>query len=341
MPVTIKDIARIADVSHSTVSRALTGHEGIPLETAGRIKKIASDLGYIPSAVARGLKTNRSQALGVIVSRIDDPFFSEILQGIEELFQGVGYSLFVAASNHDKVREKDIARSMVQHRIDGLIICSTHFRADHYNLMRQYGFPIVVVGNHEIADYQHMVYHDDFFGSCQVARYLIELGHRKIGFIGNRKMERTTQGRLDGFAHEMSAARLPIRKEWIFHSSSDQIEGGVIGTRHFMSLADRPSAIICFNDMMAIGVLRALHEQDVSVPADCSVVGFDDIIFAAYTQPTLTTFAQPKYQLGHEAAKMMYALIQSPAGEAKEMNQTRMLRGKLIVRESSAEQKTR
>lgn len=336
MAVTIKDIAKVAEVSHSTVSRALSGHTGIPRETVERIKKIATDLGYVPSAVARGLKTNRSQALGIIVSRIDDPFFSEILQGIEDVFQEVGYSLFVAASNRDFNREKAIAKTMMEHRVDGLIVCTTQFGEDHYRLLKQYGFPIVAVGNHELSNYQHMVCHDDFYGSCQVTRYLIELGHEKIAFLGNVHAERTTQGRLNGFYHEMNAAGLPVPEGYVFHSPNDQLEGGEIGAAHFITLVDPPTAIMCFNDMMALGVIKALREVGVHVPRDCSVVGFDDIPFAAYTYPPLTTFQQPKYQLGYEAARMMYALLQSQPDFSAAQDQTLIFRGKLIPRETTA-----
>jgi DNA-binding LacI/PurR family transcriptional regulator len=334
--ITIKDIAKIAEVSHSTVSRALSGHPGIPAETAERIKKLASDLGYVPSVVARGLKTNRSQALGVIVSRIDDPFFSQILQGIEDVFQEVGYSLFVAASNRDPSREKDIAQAMLEHRVDGLIVCTTQFGEEHYRLLKQYGFPIVAVGNHELTDYQHMVCHDDYYGSCQVASHLIELGHQRIAFLGNARAERTTQGRLNGFLQEMHAAGLSIPDDYIFVSPGDQLEGGDIGARHFIALPHPPTAIMCFNDMMAIGVIKTLRETGWSVPRECSVVGFDDIPFAAYTNPPLTTFEQPKYQLGYQAAKMMDALLQSPGEMNSTPGQTMMLQGRLVVRGTTA-----
>ena len=336
MTITIKDIARAANVSHSTVSRALSGNSGIPEETADRIKRIAARMGYVPSAVARSLKTNRSQVLGVIVSRIDDPFFSEILQGIEDVLQAEGYSLFVAASNRDGVREKTIARTMLEHRVDGLIVGTTQFGEEHYNLLRQSGLPIVAVGNRELNGLKNTVYHDDFYGCSEVARHLIELGHRQIGFLGNARAERTTEGRLKGFQQEMKAARLPIRKEEIFVTELDQIQGGEAGAQYFMNLPERPTAIMCFNDMMAIGVMKTFRNAGVRIPQQVSVVGFDDIPFAAYTAPSLTTFAQPKYQLGYEAAKMMSRLLHMDSNEAPKESPAKMLRGELIIRETTS-----
>jgi DNA-binding LacI/PurR family transcriptional regulator len=336
MTVTIKDIAKVAGVSHSTVSRALSGHPGIPKETADRIIKIASDLGYVPSAVARGLKTKRSNALGVIVNRIDDPFFSEILQGIEDVLQDAGYSLFVAASDRDSRREKTIVQAMRERRVDGVIICTTQFGEEHRSQLERYGFPIVAIGNREGTDYQWLVYHDDFYGSVQITKYLIELGHKKIAYLGNSRAKRTTRGRLDSFLNEMNAAGLQILNEYIFHCPNGKPEGGETGAKQCVELSDPPTAIVCFNDMMAIGVVKALREAGKHVPNDCSVVGFDDIPFAAYTYPALTTFKQPKYQLGYEAAQMMYTFLQSQPKANSTQGKKLMLRGKLIVRGTTA-----
>lgn len=335
MATTIKDVAKIAGVSHSTVSRALSGHPGIPKETADRIKKIASDLGYVPSAVARGLKTKRSDAVGVIVNRIDDPFFSKILQGIEDVLQSAGYSLFVAASNRDPNREKTIVQAMRERRVDSIIVCTTQFSEAHRSQLEKYGLPLVAIGNSENPEYRWLVYHDDHYGSVQVAKYLIEAGHKKIAFLGNARAERTTQGRLAGFLQEMNNASLSVPPEYIFNCPNGQPEGGEIGAKYCLGLEDSPTAMICFNDMMAIGVVKTFREAGIQVPTDYSVIGFDDIPIAAYTYPSMTTFEQPKYELGHHAAVMMSALLHSRSDIHSAKNQTIMLRGKLIVRETT------
>ena len=336
LAVTIKDIAKIAGVSHSTVSRALSGHPGIPKETADRIKIIASDLSYVPSAVARGLRTSRSNALGVIVNRIDDPFFSQILQGIEDVLQEAGYSLFVAASNRDPSREKAIVQAMRERRVDGVIVCTTQFGDEHRFQLEHYGYPIVAIGNLEGTNYKWLVYHDDFYGSVQITKHLIESGHKRIAYLGNSRAERTTRGRLKGFMQEMNAAGLSIPDEYIFQCPNGRPEGGEIGAKHCADLAKSPTAIMCFNDMMAIGAVKALREAGLQVPNDCSVVGFDNIPIAAYQYPPLTTFEQPKYQLGFKAAQMMYTFLQLQSAISSAQGKTLMLRGELIVRESTA-----
>jgi DNA-binding LacI/PurR family transcriptional regulator len=335
--VTIKDIAKLAGVTHSTVSRALHGHPGIAPETVARIKQIADELGYVPSAVARGLKTNRSQALGVIVSRIDDPFFGEILQGIEDVSQQAGYSLFVAASQRNFEREQVIVQAMGERRVDGLIICSTNFEKEHENKLKTYGIPIVAVDNQALSDYQYSIYHDDFYGSQQATGHLVDLGHRKIAYLGNQEAGRTTQDRLDGFCQALRGADYPVHDEYIFHGPNGLPEGGVAGAQYFVHLADPPTAIVCFNDMMAVGVLQGLRVSGVEVPLKCSVVGFDNINISAYTHPPLTTFEQPKYQLGSAAAGMMMKLLDTSSdGGSPVQPENRILRGKLVVRRSSA-----
>jgi len=337
MPVTIKDIARKAGVAHTTVSRALRGSSLISPATTERVRKIAAEMGYHPSAAARSLKTNRSQALGVIVSSIDDPYFSEILQGIEEAAQDSGYSLFMAASQRDSERERHIVQVMREHRVDGVIICSTSFSAEQSQQFLKYGIPIVAVNNQAAEDYRYSIYHDDVDGSRQVTRHLIDLGHAHIAYLGNSLSGRTTLDRLSGFQQEMNAARLPVPPEYIHHVPGGGAEDGLAGLEHFLSLSDRPTALVCYNDMMAIGVLQGLQAAGVQVPEQMSVTGFDNIIFSAYTNPPLTTFDQPKRFIGAEAARLLLDLLQSPARDgASAQPKVRMLKGNLLVRATTA-----
>ena len=208
MPITIKDIAKQAGVSHATVSRALRNSSLISVETTDRIRQIALEVGYQPSAAARSLKTNRSQVLGVIVSSIADPFFSEILFGIEECAQEGGYSLFIAASQNDPSRERKIVQTMMEQRTEGVIICSSSFGSEQGRQLLAYGFPIVVVNHQGAENFNFSIYHDDIDGSRQITRHLIDLGHKRIAYLGNSLSGRTTQDRLTGFQTEMENAGL-------------------------------------------------------------------------------------------------------------------------------------
>lgn len=336
MVITIKDIAKRAGVSHSTVSRALHGSPLIPDHTAERIRQVADELGYLPSAAARSLKTKRTQVLGVVLSSLEDPFFGEILQGIDNVAQECGYRLFVGASQRDPQREQKIVQAMMEHRVDGVIICSTSFSSEQSNLLAEYGLPIVVVNNQAAEDYRYSIYHDDVDGSRQVTRHLIDLGHRRIAYLGNLSSGRTTQDRLTGFQIEMQAARLPISDDYIYQVPGGGPEQGLTGVGHFLKLLLQPTAIICYNDMMAIGVLKGLLQAEKRVPEDVSVTGFDNIIFSAYSRPPLTTLDQPKRFIGAEAARLVLGLLQMPTyNQIAPEPKIRLLRGHLLVRDST------
>jgi len=337
MPVTIKDIARQTGVSHSTVSRALHGSPLIARHTAERIRKAALRLGYLPSAAARSLKTHRSQALGVIVSSVEDPFFGEILQGIEEVAQKSGYSLFMAASQRDPDREQAIVQAMSEHRVDGVIICSAAFQAEQRRQFLAYGVPIVVVNNQAAEEYRYSIYHDDVDGSRQVTRHLLDLGHRRIAYLGNASSGRTTLDRLTGFKQEMESAGLTVPPEAIHEVQGGGAEDGLAGVDYYLALPVRPSALVCFNDMLAIGVLKGLAQAGIQVPDEISVTGFDNIIFSAFTNPPLTTFDQPKRFIGSEAARLVLELLNAPAGgDGSEQPRVRRLKGQLLVRATTA-----
>ena len=335
MAITIKDIAKQAGVTHATVSRALHGSSLISVDTGERIRRIAVDLGYQPSAAARSLKTNRSQAVGVIVSHIADPFFSEILQGIDEVAQQRGYSLFIAASQRNPARERAIVKTMREHRVDGVIICSAPFSAEQSRLLLSYEIPIVVINNQSAEDYRYSIYHDDLAGSQQVTQHLIDLGHQRIAYLGNALSGRTNQERLSGFRTQMQAAGLPLPDGFIHEVEGSDPEHGLSGVEHFLALPEHPTAIFCFNDLLATGVLKGLHQAGLSVPQDCSVAGFDNITYSAYTNPPLTTFDQPKREIGTQAARLLLGLLDHTEADSPPPT-TQTLKGTLLVRASTA-----
>jgi len=334
MTTTIKDIAKRTGVSHSTVSRALRGDPLISDETAQRIQQAAVDMAYLPSAAARSLKTNRSQVLGVIVTSIDDPFFSEIVFGIEEAAQQAGYSLFIAAPQHDPAREEKIVQAMMEHRTDGIIICSSSFSSDQGRQLLENGFPIVVVNHQGVENFHYSIYHDDVDGSRQLTRHLIRQGHRHIAYLGNSLSGRTNLDRLDGFQLEMQAAGLTIPSLYIHNVAGNGPEFGLAGVNHLLGLLQPPSAVVCFNDMLAIGALKGCQLAGLNVPDDISITGFDNITFSAYTNPPLTTFDQPKQSIGSEAARLLLDLLNSENGNGSFEPKEIILKGRLLIRSS-------
>ena len=337
MSLTIKDIAKVAGVSHTTVSRALSGNPAISKETVSRVQQIASELGYVPNKAARGLKTKRSGILGVIVRRIVDPFFGEVLDGIEEVLFERGYSLFLAASQRNPEREESIVRLMSERRVDGVIICSTQVGEEHRQQLEQFGVLTVLINNQAADNGTHSVYHNDAEGSRELTRSLIELGHTKIAYLGNARAGRTTEDRKQGYIDEMRRHALPVPPEFLIEGPNGLADGGSVATLKFLDLASPPTGIICYNDVMAIGAMRTLNDAGYRVPDDISVTGFDNIELAAYVSPPLTTFDQPKYELGRRAAQMMLRLLDKRGEDTTTLSSdVIMLKGKLILRHSTA-----
>jgi len=336
MPTTIKDIAKQAGVSHTTVSRALHNSPLISEKTTHRILAIATNLGYHPSFAARSLKTNRSQALGVIVSHIADPFFSEILQGIDDVAQFNGYSLFIAAAQYDPEREQAIIQTMREHRVDGVILCSPRFTPEQSYQLQSYNIPIVAINNQATIDYRYSIYHDDVDGGRQACGHLVRLGHKKIAYLGDASSGRTTQERLSGYRQVMVEAGLVIKPEFIHHVSGNSPAQGLDAVEYFINLPIKPTALICYNDMMAVGVVKGLRLAGMQVPSDISVTGFDNILYSDYTFPPLTTIDQPKRFLGAEAARMMLEQLSSTTGSIQSGARIKRLKGMLLIRQSTA-----
>jgi LacI family transcriptional regulator/LacI family repressor for deo operon, udp, cdd, tsx, nupC, and nupG len=336
MPNTIKDIAKQAGVSHTTVSRALHNSPLISTQTTQRIQEIAAQMGYHPSAAARSLKTNRSQVLGVIVSHIADPFFSEVLQGIDDVAQESGYSLFIASAQHNPDRENTIVQTMREHRVDGVILCSPHFMPEQFRRLSSYNVPIVAINNQSEEEFPFSIYHDDADGSRQVTQHLISLGHRKISYLGDSLAGRTTCQRLSGFVQTMQEYDLPVHQEYVHQVAGNSAVQGLAWVGSLLRMQDKPTSVVCYNDMMAVGVLKGLKQAGLIVPDDISVTGFDNILVSDYTQPPLTTIDQPKRFLGAEAGRMMLSQLRLNVNIDNDGRLINHLKGMLIIRKSTS-----
>ncbi|MGD0707307.1 MAG: LacI family DNA-binding transcriptional regulator [Anaerolineaceae bacterium] len=336
MAVTIKDIAKAAGVSHATVSRALHNHPAISKGMVAAIQTLAAEMGYIPSAAARSLKTHQSHALGVIVSNLDDPFWSEVLHSIDEVAHVADYNLFIVTTHRDKQRENEVVQAMVQRGVDGVIICAPQFSPKQSHLLMTYGLPMVIVNNEGSTDSPYLVYNDDVYGIRLATRHLIELGHREIAFLGNSVGGRTSVAREKGFRQEMRTSGVAINEAFILRSQLETLQAGFEAANVLLSQAHRPTAIVCYNDSLAIGVYSAIYQAGLRIPEDISITGFDDIAVAAYLHPPLTTVRQFKARLGAVATTMMLNLLK-PDGEpgANKEPQKVLLQSELVVRAST------
>lgn len=335
MAVTIKDIANAAGVSHTTVSRALKGNKVIAPQTAARICQIAEELGYVPNTVARGLKTNRSYILGIIVRRIGDPYFADIQRGIEEALHQNNYRMILTSSKKDALREAEIIRAMSEHRVDGVIICSSQVNESHRLKLEKFGMPTVLMNNQADDNHPLSIRHDDIHGCRLLVRHLIQLGHKRIAYLGHANAGLTNDNRFMGFVQEIESAGLQFDSRYHLLSQRSTPENGRLAIKPLTQMDAPPTAMICYNDILAIGAMKGLKEAGWNIPQDFSITGFDNISLASFVEPPLTTFNQPKYEIGYQAAELMLAYLASrDKGEPFHSN-TKILKGKLIVRQST------
>ncbi|MBV8708727.1 MAG: LacI family DNA-binding transcriptional regulator [Acidobacteriaceae bacterium] len=330
MPVSIKDIARLAGVSHSTVSRALRDSPLIPAATAQRIQQIARESGYTASAVARSLVTRKTQAIGVVVTSIADPFNGDLVDGIEEVANQHGYSVILATSQADPEREMAVVRSFGERRVDGILVASSRVGSLYLPMLEELKIPIVLVNNQHRSDFAYSIAVDNVHGAYQAARHLIELGHRRIGYLGDRLGLHSDEDRFAGFGKALAEFKVSLPKEFVVYGDG-KLEGASIAARDLLHRSKRPTAVLCYNDISAFGLLKVAEECGIMIPESLSVTGFDDITFAALARPALTTVRQPRREMGRKAAELLIAIFNgSPEEKAL------VIRGELIVRESTA-----
>jgi DNA-binding LacI/PurR family transcriptional regulator len=325
----IKDIARLANVSHPTVSRALLNNPLVSAKTGERIRRIAKEAGYRPSAVARGLLTRRTQTIGVVVTTVADPFAGAVFSGIEKTAGDHGYSVFLADSNADPERERKIVQAFAERRLDGIIVTSSRVGALYLPMLEEMGVPIVLVNNQYPGTFVHAVMIGNVEGSRAAAKHLIDLGHERIAYIGDQSGFQSDAERFAGYRATLKAARIPFQQELVSHGDG-KTEAAITAMNKLLQLADLPTAVCCYNDMTALGALQAIHSRGLRVPEDISVTGFDDLFFASYTQPPLTTVRQPMSRMGELA---MESLLRLMSGE--KMVGTIRVDPELVVRKST------
>ena len=326
----IKDIARLANVSHPTVSRALLNNPLVSKKTGERIRRIAKEAGYRPSAVARGLLTRRTQTIGVVVTTVADPFAGAVFSGIEQTAGDHGYSVFLADSNADPDRERKIVQAFAERRLDGIIVTSSRVGALYLPLLAEMGVPIVLVNNQFPGAFAHAVMIGNVEGSRAVAKHLIALGHQRIAYIGDQSGFQSDTERFAGYRAALKAAQIPFKEELVCHGDG-KAEAATLAMSRLLQLHELPTAVCCYNDMTALGALHAIHSHGLRVPDDVSVTGFDDLFFASYTQPPLTTVRQPMYRMGQLAMDSLLSLM-----SGKKMVGTIRVAPELVVRKSTA-----
>lgn len=314
-PVSIKDIAAAAGVTHPTVSRALNDSPLISSETRERIQRLAREMGYIPDAVAQSLQTRRTHIIGLVVTSIGDPFFAELVKGVEEVARPAGFSVFLNSSHNDPNQEIQVIETFHRQRVDGILIASSRIGANHVERLARINVPVVLMNSQAEGDHDflHSVAVDDRIGARRAVEYLIELGHRRIGYIGVSDRPRSNTRRLRGYHDALRAAGIEPEPKWVRvedHDPALEDCDARAGTSAAGRLLEAGvTALFCYNDVVAVGALLGCREAGIDVPDELSVIGFDDIDLARYVHPPLTSVAQPKRQMGGIAMQMIIDLL--------------------------------
>jgi DNA-binding LacI/PurR family transcriptional regulator len=328
--LSIKDIARIARVSHPTVSRALQNSPLVNAQTAEKIRRIAAESGYRASAVARGLVTRRTRTIGLVVTTVADPFASEVVCGIEQTANDHGYSVFLADSNADPERERKVVQAFAERRVDGIIVTSSRVGALYLPMLAEMNVPIVLVNDQYPGAFVHSVMIANFEGMYAVAEHLLALGHRRIAYLGDQFGYQSDAERLAGYRAALKKAGVAAPAELVANGDGEP-EAAVAAMEKLLTLAAPPTAVCCYNDMSALGAMRQIGARGLRVPEDISIVGFDDLFFASYLQPPLTTVRQPMRRMGKMAMESLFKLM---SGE-ESVPQIKV-EADLVVRESTA-----
>jgi LacI family transcriptional regulator len=327
--VTLEEIAKVANVSISTVSRALSNrHYPLKEETRQSILKLAEELGYKPNLVARSLQSNRSHLVGVVVDRMQSPFAAATVQGIQDGLRNAGYSISIAYSNRDRDLAIEAIHSFYSQQVDGVVILNSWLHTYNDPILALQDRPFVFVNRVFGNCTRNCVAPGDRLGAQLATQHLVDLGHQRIGYIHGMADWAEAQERLAGYQEILAKSGLPF-DETLVKQGDWGVDSGYQAGRDLMAMAERPTAIFAGNDIMAMGAMYAFQEAGMKIPEDIAVVGYDDRDFAAWTRPPLTTVRMPSYEMGQAAAR---SLLQQLAGE--ELEDSTQIPGTLVIRES-------
>jgi LacI family transcriptional regulator len=307
--ITIKDVAQHAQVSVTTVSHVINGTRFVSEAARLRVQQAIAALNYVPSALARSLKSSRTHTVGMMIPNNSNPYFAEIIRGIEDTCFEAGFNVILCNSDDDPHKQAQYVRVLSEKQVDGLIVLSSGGDPELIATLRSAGMPQVVV-DREIDDLAaDLVEVNHELGGYLATRHLLELGHRRIACIAGPQALSPARQRVQGYHRALTEVGLRVDDK-LLRSADFTSAGGHEAMSSLLRMRQRrPSAVFASNDLMAIGAVCAAAEAGLRIPEDLSVIGFDDIALAAYCNPPLTTVVQPKHQTGALAARLLLERI--------------------------------
>lgn len=329
--ITIVDVAREAGVSYSTVSRVVNNKSYIKPETRAKVLQAMTRLGYQANLHARTLAGGRSNVIGLLVVDLTTQYVGEIIRGIDDVLTANQYELVLYTTHRRKIKESAYVNLMARGLADGLLIVLPRDPEAYLRSLRQREFPYVLIDQFGIDDNDLTVTAANRDGGYEATKHLIDLGHRRIGIITGWMDMVAARHRLDGYRSALADHNIHFDESLVYEGDFTQ-RCGFYGTNHLLDLEQPPTAIFASSDLIAMGVMDAARGRNLKIPADLSVVGFDDIPMSAVLVPQLTTVRQPLTDMGRYATQMLLDLIQKPDEKPSSM----ILPTNLIVRESTA-----
>jgi len=324
----MKDVAEIAGVSYTTVSHVVNKSRFVEEWTKKRVLAAIKELDYHPNILARGFKTGKSYTIGLIVSDITNPFFPEIIRGVEAEAFSSNYDIFLSSTNYDHKKTSMLVNRLIEKKVDGAIVATLEADYSLSSYLASKKIPVVLL-DWGITDYLISNIKENYTtGMEQAINHLMELGHKNIAFVAGPENFKTATNRKESFISVSNRYMDKINKPIIIEESL-RISGGEAAADKMLGLPSIPTAVITSSDLVAIGFIRRIKEKGLNVPSDISVIGFNDIFLATFIEPPLTTIGVPRYQIGQLAWKLMNNFIKSKNKKGKEevIDTTLVIRG--------------
>ncbi len=309
MAASIKDVAKEAGVSIATVSRVLNDIDVVNEETKKKVQEAIQKLGYRPNIVARSLKTQRTKTIGILIPDISSQFYPEIVRGAEDVANIYDYNVILCNSDLDGEKEKEYLRVLKEKMVDGILYMSSSLKPDVTEMLRELNLKTVLVESSDSEKFFPSVTIDNVKAGYDACDYIIKKGNKEIAFIGVREDSGNAWAdRYTGFQKAMKDNGLEVNKDLLFFGDL-RTETGIKGIRSILKKASSIDGVVCASDEIAMGAINTLREHQLSVPQDVDVIGFNNIYSASVYYPNLTTVAQPMYDMGSIAMRMLIKLI--------------------------------
>ncbi len=324
--VTIKEVAKKANVAVSTASYALNGIKKVSPETKEKVVQAARELNYRKNGFASDLKRNSTKTLALILSDLSGPFYSELIRGVQDVATDHGYDLIACSAIGGE--NSTAAKFLTEHRVDGCIVLAHNITDEMLKNVAHHNFPIILLDREIEVDSTVHVRVNNKKGGFKATEYLIQNGHTDIAFVSGPSNSYDNKMRFAGYQEALQAYNIELQNKWVVSGNFTR-EGGESAANILAAQDQVPTAIFFANDEMAVGGMEAFQKRGISIPNDISIIGFDDILEAKYVYPKLTTIRQPKYEMGASATHIIFQILKN-----EKVNPTFELHTDLIIRES-------